>query len=162
MATDLLNPLRDYLISVGIVRKPSVAGVGAPLAWVPPLWVEPRNGVPAPGESIGGPPVETGLLVVVGVFESTGIAPDRHEGFIRDQHVDFRLRSKTAVAALEPKELIRQHLNDRRSWDMAGLHVEESLMFRDWQRLGSDDQSFDWVAEFSFTLWGPPAVPETF
>lgn len=161
MATDLLNPLRDYLIAQNIVRKPSVAPPGGDPNR-PPLWVEPRNGVPAPGESIGGPPVETGPLVVVGIFESTGIAPDRHEGFIRDQHVDFRLRSKTAVAALEPKELIRRHLNDRRSWEMAGLHVEESLMFRDWQRLGSDDQSFDWVAEFSFTLWGPPAVPETF
>lgn len=159
MATDLLKPLRDYLIAQAIVRKPSVpAPVGDPNR--PPLWLEPRNGVPAPGE--GNDPIERGPTLVLGAFESTGIAPDRHEGFVRDQHVDFRLRSSTAEGALGIKEAIRQHLNDRRSWEMAGLHVEESLMFRDWQRLGSDDQSFDWTAEFSFVLWGPPAVPETF
>jgi hypothetical protein len=161
VATDLLNPLRDYLVGQGIVRKPATPAPGGNPD-LPPLWLEPRNGVPAPGESPNTNAIEVGPRVVVGAFESTGIAPDRHEGFVRDQHVDFRVRAKFAPDALAIKEQIRQYLNDRRSWDMAGLHVEESLMFRDWQRLGSDDQSFDWTAEFSFTLWGPPAVPETF
>lgn len=161
MATDLLNPLRNYLVTSGIVRKPTVAPPGGDPNR-PPMWLEPRNGVPAPNEQPGNAAVEVGPDSVVAAFETTGIAPERHEGFIRWQHVDIRLRTTTAPRAVALKEAIRQYLNDRRGWMMDSLRVEESLLFRDWQRLGSDDEGFDYVAEFQFTLWGPPAVPETF
>lgn len=146
MAADLLTHLRDYLVGLGIARKPSVAGS------VPPLWLEPRNGVPAPGETPGNDALEAGE-VVLGAFRTTGIAPRRHEGFVRIDAVDVWIRSRNALQAFQLHDQLRDALNDLRSWDMAGLHIEESLMFRDLQRIRSDSSGFSYTSEFTFERW---------
>ena len=145
MAADLLTPLRDYLVAQEVVRVPRVAGDE------PPLWLEPRDGVPAPGE--GQNETEGGPDVVLGAFRVTGIAPRRHEGFIRIDAVDFWLRSRTPQLAQQTHDLLRDALNDKRGWIMAGLRIEESLMFRDLQRLSSDANGWTYTTEFTFERW---------
>lgn len=143
MAT-LLEDLRDHLVAHGIVRRPRET---LP-AGRPPMWLEPRNGIPAPGE--GQNATEVGSDAVVGAYVSGGIATDRHEGFLRIDGIDIHLRTRTAPIALELEAQIRAALNDRRHWTMGSRTVEESLQFRPLQRLGSGDHGFDWVTEYLF------------
>lgn len=149
MAAYLLESLRNYLISEGVVRKPSVAGSD------PPMWLEPRNGVPAPGE--GQNATERGTTAVLGAFVSGGIPPGDYDTFQRTDAVDIRLRTSNPMVAQDLEAEIRDALLDsqglgygKRNWSMDGMHIIETRMFRDLQRLGSDDQSYDWVVEYTF------------
>lgn len=145
---DLLDSLRTHLVAEGIVRVPAAAG---PL---PPLWLEPRDGTPAPGE--GNNLAERHPTTVLGAFRATGIAPSRHEGFIRREAVDFWIRVSQPQLAFGVHDQLRGALNDRRQWDMAGLTISESLMFRDLQRLAADSGGWTFVTEFVFERWDAP------
>jgi hypothetical protein len=141
----LLAAMRDHLIAQGIVRKPSVVGSA------PPLWVEPALGTPAPGEGQG---VEVGDELVLASFLTGGIAPDPYGSWHRQVIVDMRLRAKRDRPYLaEDVELaITKALIDRRDWMMAGLYVVESEQWRALQRLGSDEQGYEYVCAYTFEL----------
>ena len=146
---DLLTPLRDHLVTQGIVRRPREA---TPVA--PPLWLEPRDGVPAPGE--GQNTVEKGSDAVLGAFRTTGIAPRRHEGFIRLDAIDIWLRTTSPKRAFDIHDQLRLALNDKRHWMMSTLLIEESLLFRDLQRIAATRDAFTFTTEFTFERWSAP------
>lgn len=143
---ELLTSLRDHLIAEGVVRDPRVAGAE------PPLWREPRLGVPAPGEY---PPNsknddEVGPDAVLGAFNADDVPPAPYNAGRRIDLVDVRIRTKTAPSAHELEEQLRAALIDRRNWSMAGLTIIECLAHRGLQPLGSDEQSYDWVCSYAF------------
>jgi hypothetical protein len=147
VAADVLTYVRSYLLTQGIARLPRDAGS------LPPIWLEPQFGTPAPGE--GDTPAERSD-VVIGAYRDTGIAPRRHEGFIRIDAVSFYLRSKLAPPVIQLHDQLRGAFNDKRAWSMAGLWIEESLMFRDLARLRSDVSGWTFTTEFTFERWDAP------
>lgn len=143
MAAELLPPLRDYLIAQGIVRRPSVAGALAP------LWLDPRKGVPAPGEGTNA--TEKNNDVVLGAFQVSGFPrPPYEASVLRMDAVDVWIRARIAPLAYQKADAIIAALNDKRQFDMAGLTIVECLLFRPLQRLGSDENGFDFTMQFSF------------
>lgn len=144
MPAQLLTALRDHLAGEGIVREPGVAGPAAP------MWLEPRQGVPAPGDK---QPPERGDDAVLGAFVTGGIPPRAYESWQRRPIVDLRFRTINAVRAHELDELIRAQLIDRRNWLMGGLRVIESQLWRDFQPLIFDEQAFTYVAAYVFQLY---------
>ena len=69
---------------------------------------------------------------------------------LRTDGLDIRIRSKTAPAAIELDDQIRQLLVDQRAWDMAGLQIVESRLERPLDLIYSDDQGFDFMAGYLF------------
>jgi hypothetical protein len=143
----LLDYIRDYLVAEAIVRKPDVAGA------LPPLWREPQDGAPAPGEREG---VANSDSAVVSIFNTGGIGRVAYSPW-RYRTVDFWLRVKSAPAY----EALADQLTDafcadqaaKFGWDMAGLDVIESREWRPWGRLGSDAQGWTYVGAFVFQLY---------
>lgn len=142
MAGDLLTHLRDYLVAEGIARVPRVAGAA------PPLWIEPRNGAVAPGESPGNDPAEANADAVISLFFTGGVVQPPYESFWRKDVVDFWLRVSKAPTALELDKQLRAALTDKRAWDMAGLEVIESEQWRALGRLDSGPQGFTYVTAY--------------
>jgi hypothetical protein len=138
-----LDHLRDHLITAGLVRKPRDADDGYP------LWLVPYFGVPAPGESPKGNSTEIDEDLVAGAFIST-IPLGRFRGWERMDAVEFIIRARKAEFAQDFYTQLRQLLNDKRSWDMAGIFVFESLELRGLQLLSSAKNDFTYTAEFSF------------
>lgn len=151
MADDpVLKALRDHLVDEQIVRRTREAG------GLPPLWLAPRNGVPAPGEpedATANQLIERHPDLVVGAYRATGIPSPRHEGFIDRAAVELRIRARTEGLATALHRQLRGELHDRRAWLMGGLRVEESLMFRDLQPIVRDRQGFTYTTEFIFEIW---------
>lgn len=145
----LLNAMQAELIARNIVRKPGVGGTP------PPLHLEPTLGVPAPGE--GQPPAMDANLVL-GAFLTGGVAPDPYGSWHRQVIVDVRIRAKRDAAYLaEDIELaITKALIDKRDWTMgsgaATMYVVESEQWRALQRLGSDEQGFEFLTSYIFEL----------
>lgn len=142
MAT-LLEHFRDHLVSAGVVRIPRVAGT------VPPLWLEPRDGAPAPGDKTGTEDSST----VLSAFLTGGLASRPYESFMRTDIVDVWVRATQAPAVFDLETGLRAAIIDKRAWDMAGLTVIESLQWRPLQRLGSDAQGFTFVCAFTFQIF---------
>lgn len=143
---DLLTALRDYLVSAGVVRKPSVAGV------LPPLWLEKQLGVPAPGEGQGN---EVGSDLVLGAFLTGGFAPEPYGSWIRKPIIDIRFRG-LSVQTIQTTELaITKALIDKRDWMMSTQYVVEAEQWRALQRLGSDEQGWEFVSAYWFELLRP-------
>lgn len=149
MATELLSALRNHLVSQGIVRKASSAGAA------PPMLLEPQQGVPEPGT---GEDIVSDPVLHIGVFLTGGIAPARFESWWRQPIVDVRFRAKgsQAVQTVQATELaISKALIDKVDWTMDGLYVVEAEQFRALQRLGSDEQGYEFVASYIFQLYRP-------
>lgn len=147
MPAELLTQLRTHLADAGIVRVPQVAGAA------PAMWLEPRRGVPAPGEGKGD---EVSVDAVIGAFVSGGVPPRRYESWQRQPIVDLRYRTRTAVLGHQLDAQVREQLVDRRDWMLGSLHVIESLVWREFQPLGADEQSFEFVTAFVFQLYDQP------
>jgi hypothetical protein len=141
---NLLDYVNDYLIAQNIVRDPRVAGAK------PPLWIEPRDGVPAPGESPKNNTVEVGADIVAGVFKAPGVTTGRHNGFHRIDGIDFLIRVRKAPMVDDFEKSLRAALHDKRGWTMEGLYVAESLIFRELSRLGSNDQGWAFSTGYTF------------
>lgn len=138
----LIEALRQYLVTAGVVRDPRNAG---PL---PPCWRSPRLGVPAPGEGNG---VEVGPTVVVGLLPAPGVPRAPHDAtYLRTDGVDVYIRATSAPAAIALDDLIRAQLVDRRGWTMNGLQIVESSLYRAQSPVGSDAQAFDFVTGYLF------------
>lgn len=146
---DILEGLRAYLNSLGLAREPAVAGTE------PPMWIAPALGTPAPGE--GENPTEVGPTIVVGIRKGTGVPPARYENFLRTDSIQFVVRSAEAWQAYEWEAQVRAALNDKRGWQMANVPVNESLLFKDLQPVGSDNTGYLFTMEYLFNLWTPYA-----
>jgi hypothetical protein len=144
----LLDHLRDHLISESIVRSPRTAGAA------PPLWLEPREGIPAPGEGSGS---EVGADAVLGAYFTGGIASQPWESFIREDTIDLWLRTRTAPIAFTLWQQLREELIDKRNWNMAGLTIIESREWRPLQPLYRDAQAFTFVASIVFERYAADA-----
>jgi hypothetical protein len=155
---DLLIGIFQYLKGAKLVREPSDETYQDEL---PPMWIEPRLGCPAPGnvEGLGeaeispNPPYGPG--VVASIEKITGIPSLPYEGFLRTDHVQFIVRSYTAAPAFEYESKVRALINDKRGWLMYNVPVNESLLFRDLQLISKDNIAFTYAFEYSFSLWGP-------
>lgn len=142
---DLLSDMRAYLIAQGIVRKPSVAGA------VPPMWLEPKLGVPAPGE--GNNPTEVGDPVLGG-FTTGGFALGPYQDSFARQpilQINYRGNSPQAIQALELE--ITKRLADKRDWMMATTYLVESSLWQPLQRIGSDEQGWEFSSAYSFQTY---------
>lgn len=138
----LLQYVRDHLIANNVVRKPSVGGAK------PPLWLQPRDGVPAPGEKAA---PEDDDAIVIGAFLTQGIAREPYTASaLRTDGIDFRFRVARADLVDAVDDAIRAVLNDQRNYSLAGLPVVESMLFRPLAFLGSDENGFDFVSEYHF------------
>lgn len=146
MAKDIREALRDHLVTQNIVRKPSVSGT------LPPCWLEPRHGVPAPGERYeGGSPTEVGPTTVVGVKLAGGIPQDPIvASTIRRTHLDIWVRTKSAPAAGTLEIALREQLDDRFNWNMGGLTIIHSQIWRELQPVSADAQAFTYIVAYGF------------
>lgn len=146
----LLTALRDHLVTNAVGRDPATAGA------LPPIWREPKLGTPAVGEfPPNGAPSQAGSTAVIGLFLTGGLAPAPYESFARKPIVDFRLRTSTALVAEQLELDISKVLIDRRAFTMGGLYVIECEQWRPLQRLGSDEQGFEFTAGYLFELYRP-------
>lgn len=153
---DLLENIRSYLISRGLVRDPRDGTNQSTLA---PLWIDPRHGVPAPAQTEGLKPVEASQVgLVLGIFPATDIPSARYESFLRKNHVRFVYRGRTSQPVLSMSNSVWAALNDKRGWMMDHVEVNESLRFRGLQPIQRDNLGFTYEEEYSFLLWAPFAV----
>lgn len=146
---DVREALRTHLVSNDVVRRPSVAGDE------PPMWLEPRKGVPAPGEKgEGGSDVEVGADAVLGLFLSGGIpqAP-MTDRFIRQQNIDVWIRTSTAPRATEIENEIRDQVVGKFNWNMGGLTVIQSGIWKELQPIELSEQAFTYVLGLGFELY---------
>jgi hypothetical protein len=149
--SSLLTALRDHLVTAGLVRKPSVPGA------LVPLWLEPQLGTPAPGE--GNNPTEVGSDLVIGAFLTGGFAPEPFASYQRRPIIDLRFRGRTPQNIETTELAITKQLIDRRDFMLGApgnqLHIIECEQWRALQRLGSDEQGFEYVTAFWFELARP-------
>jgi hypothetical protein len=116
------------------------------------MWIEPRNGVPAPGE--GTKPAEVGQTAVLGLFLSGGITqPPKAAAFIRQQNVDVWIRTSTAPLASQLADEIRAQVDDKFNWSMGGLTVIHSRVWKELQPIELSEQAFTYVIGFGFELY---------
>ena len=147
----LLNFVRDHLVAQGIVRVPANAG---PL---PPLWLEPRHGVPEVGldvESLSA--AERSADLQIGAWQSTGEGTVPLEGELEVSYVLFRFVSSKTPVGHAVHNQIRAALDDKRNWSMAGQQVHASQLFRNWQFISSDDNGFNHLSEYRIVTWFVP------
>lgn len=148
MATpNLLSAFRNYLVSEGLVRKPSVAGSS------PPMWVEPTDGAIAPGEAESAVADDDSL--VLSAFLSTPIPRGTFEAELRTDVIDVYLRAKDAITAqdFEPglrRAVIGGAVGDNLNWDMAGVRIIESLEWTGLQPLGRGAQGYTGRVSYLF------------
>lgn len=147
----LLNFVRDHLVAQGIVRVPQIAGA------LPPLWLEPRHGVPEIGADVQSlTATERNADLQIGAWQATGEGTRALEGELDQSYVLFRFLGRTTPIGHAVHKQIRAALDDKRNWSMAGQQVLASQLFRNWQFLGSDDEGFRHLSEYRFTTWFVP------
>lgn len=118
-STAVLTALRNELERApALIRRPSVAGA------LPPMFVEPDAGPPAPGEREG---TEAGALVVVTLRLSSepGLAPG--QAFVRIYIIDLIIRSITTAGLKQGRALdaaIRARLVERANYG-TGVLLDE-------------------------------------
>jgi hypothetical protein len=140
MAGDLLDALSAHLVDEGIARQPNDA-----VSPAVPLWLEPKNGVPAPGERE--PPVR-GDDAVLGAFMGGGVVPNPYESELRLDAIRIEIRTLHSTRAVEPDAAIRAALIDRHDWVMGGLYILESQQSRPFERRPEAEPS----QGFTFTV----------
>ena len=150
--------IRSYLASQDAVREEGEPGFRAPNDADPeaekgtryPIVIEPREGAPAPGELRG---VENNLQGILSLFYTGGIETGTLEKFRRKEIFDFWVRTKSPQLAQEIKDRLRKLLHDRRNWDMDGLTVIESKLWRKLQPVGHGPQGYSYTISFLFELY---------
>lgn len=145
---DLLSAFRSWLVAQNVARVPSVAGAA------PPMYLEPRDGAPAPGQQQG---VEADSSCVMSVFASGGIPPAPLESWLRRDTLDVWIRTAKAPTVFSVEGSLRAALVERRNFDMGGIQVVEVLQWRELQRLGSDDDGWTFIVSYVVQrLMDPP------
>lgn len=152
MAT-VLDRMRTELITTGKIRDPRVAG---PAEGPPhPMFLEPRDGCPAPGEKKGAED-DSGLMAAA--FWTGGPPALRQQGFKRTVVVDVWLRAKKPTLAYAVDVAIFTALHGttgagKQGWTMGGLYVIESLQQGQLRRLGADGQAYNFITTYSFEVY---------
>lgn len=149
IASELLTEFRAHLIAKGIVREPRAAG---PL---PVMWIEPRDGTPAPGDMEG---TEDSPTAVLGVFRSGGLPPAWVEQrYVVRPTIDVVLRTKTAKLRDEIGQAIEEEIlgsggggEIKMEWQMGAMTIIQSSLWRALQPLGADEDGFTAVVSFAF------------
>lgn len=113
----VLSALRNELVGLGLVRRPSDAGAS------PPMHVEPRGGPPAPGDREA-PEDDADLTVTLRLSGELSEAP--LDTYRRRVVADVVYRSRTTAGLKRARELdaaIRERLAERRLGD--GVMLDE-------------------------------------
>lgn len=159
----LLDFVAAEMIAAGIARNPRVAGAA------PPVFLHPRNGTPAPGESMGAA-VEVGQDAVIALFHVAGVPTPPREKFRRVLGLDVRIRTRKAPLGIGIEQQLYDLFHDRRDYNLTVLigavshtwRINESMQVRPLGNLGSDTSGFDFSCGFLFDVWNggqPPATP---
>lgn len=150
-SSTLLPNLREYLIATGLVRNPNIPGDAN--SNPPPVWLDPRYGVPYPGqeENVG----EYGYhpTMVLGIYPTTGIPSKPFEGFIQQRAVEIWYRCTTSPPIQVMHEALRPYIHDIRNFSMNGLITEQAMLSRELQRISADDEGYVFNCEVMFDLW---------
>lgn len=133
---NLLENLMDYLLAQGLVKARGAAG---PL---PVLVIDPRDGVPAPAA--------VGSDAVIGAMVTGGIPASVRIPELRKDIVDFWFRTTTSPRAFVLEEQIRAALIDKTDWQMAGMHINETLQWRPLQRFQSNADAYTYISAYIF------------
>lgn len=155
----LLPNLRSFLVSASLVRVPRIA------ADVPPCWLDPKRNIPYPGQTEGlganeGTDKDDGRGgLVIAIYPETGIPSIAHEGFYVRKPVSIWFRSHLSPVIQTVHETFRATLHDRRNYSLNGLQVNQSLMTRELQRIGSDEEGYVYNTEYLFDLWAEDDAP---
>ena len=147
----LLPCLRTYLAGLEVVRDPNT-----PNNTLPPLWLDPWRGTPYPGQAEGVGKYGLHPTLVLAAYPETGIPSQPFQGFYRQKAVTIFLRGKTSppVQAMFEQGLLA-NLHDKRNFLMDTLQINQSMNYRDLQRVGADENGFIYSCEFLFDLFGP-------
>lgn len=150
--------IRDYLESQNGARDegdpgfraPGVADPGSDKGTLFPVFLEPREGTPAPGEPKG---VENNAAGILGLIYTGGIITGPLEKFRRKVTFDFWVRTMPPQLAQTIDNRLRLLLHDKRNWDMAGLTVIESRSWRPLQPIGHGPQGYSYTLSYLFELY---------
>lgn len=149
---DLLTAIRDYMVTKDLGRDPRVAGDAYP------VWREPRDGAIAPGEKLGD---ENDDDLVISIYKTGGVPSGYFEDAVwRRDTVDFFLRARTAALVFDFETLLRPaFVRDdaapvpRTNWNMAGLMVIESSLWRPLQPIERGEAGYTYVVSFIFETY---------
>lgn len=147
----LLPALRDYLAAQNLVRKPGVAGPSSGPPY--PFWLDPRRGVPYPGQTEGLGPNESHNDLQIGAYPATGIPSAPYEGFLVKLGATIWYRGRNSPLIQTVHEQIRGVLHDHRNINMNGLLVNQAQMTREIQRIGSGEEGYVYNTEYQFDMW---------
>jgi hypothetical protein len=150
--------IRDFLIAENSgrageepgFRKPGDEDPDGPKGTLYPVFIDPRDGPPAPGERSGN---ENNSAAVLSLIYTGGIPTGTLEKFRRRSTFDFWVRSKTPQLAGQIDSRLRLLLHDKRNWDMAGLSVIESLEWRPMQPVGNGPEGYSFTLSYIFELY---------
>lgn len=150
--------IRSYLISENGARQsgqpafraPSDVDSGGAAGELLPIFLEPRDGAPAPGQRTGS---EDNSSCVVSVFYTGGFPTRAFEKFHRKETYDFWVRASSPQLAKRVDERLYQLLHDKRGWDMDGLQVIESMQWRPMQPVGNDPGVYSYTLSYLLELY---------
>lgn len=126
-STRVLTALRNELVTAGLVRRPATAGA------LPPAFVEPEGGAPAPKEREA-PETDGELVVTLRLSGELGEAP--FDAYRRRVVIDVIYRSSSNLGLITGRGLdaaIRRRLVERADYgigytlDAAGTHPTQVL-----------------------------------
>ena len=119
----LLQHFRAFLIAEGLARDPQVAGEAHP------LYLDPEDGLPAPGEAQNADERDDEL--VMGAYHRPGQGTAPLEGrYFRYDAVEVRFRAVDSLLVYELEPQLSVLFQDRINWSMAGKQVIESRISR--------------------------------
>jgi hypothetical protein len=157
-APSLVPYVREFLILQGLVRNPATAAP-AENPDLPPAFLDPRDGVPGPGDRKG---TEAGTNLTLGINRATGVPTSRFAGQLRLDAVEFVIRGRKPQHAGDFELALQPLLHDQRGYDLGGIRIEESLLFRGFQPIEHTSQAYTATMEFTFERsqpWAPlPAL----
>lgn len=112
----LVEEVRDYLITQGVVKAPGTSGT------LPVIAIDPVDGVPEPV-----PPADA----VVGIRPGLQVPPARwYEEFLDERIVEFRVRALTSSRAELIQRQIRQQINGKKATSFGRLFVQHTMLHR--------------------------------
>lgn len=165
MPTPLPSPVRALLLALdrhlqdaGVVRSPGDALNQSR----PPLWVEPREGVPAPGDKIA-PERDAGT--VLGMFYSGGVPSARWEivpnidVWIRVKGNQAMLRAPDLDAAI--RDALLGDLEFRENFLLAPgtdkeLRVISATLRAEFTPMERSEQAYSYITGYTFEVYRVP------
>lgn len=146
----VIEELQAYLVAQGVAQQPDQT----PSLTVPSIWLQPRDGAPAPRRAPkGGDYLEAATITLV---DTNTTGPPELEAWLEETFVDITVRSRFAA----PGKLIQRQIRGlltptgdlfgRKGWQMNNLRVEYSTIWRGDQPVDADDVSYRRVQSIRF------------